>query len=243
MCALRTNLFVEMGMPSIQDAKTIEDAAAFVRRERQKRGWTAQDLADRLMEASAAVGDEMTLSQQAISFFETGKTKSFPRWLRHIDLVLVGHDIAERPGTLPMPANDDGTVEIAKVDLALGMGATFLDDEFVPVEKVRISESLLRVYTDAPPEMLAIVDGIGDSMNPTIQDGDKVLIDMSQRVPMMHDRIWAMAFAGMGMIKRLRARPDGTMLLLSDNPSVPDDRATDGELHIIGRVAGVLRKL
>ncbi len=142
-----------------------------------------------------------------------------------------------------VPANDDGTVEIAKVDLALGMGATFLDDEFVPVEKVRISESLLRVYTDAPPEMLAIVDGIGDSMNPTIQDGDKVLIDMSQRVPMMHDRIWAMAFAGMGMIKRLRARPDGTMLLLSDNPSVPDDRATDGELHIIGRVAGVLRKL
>lgn len=145
-------------------------------------------------------------------------------------------------GFLP-DRTDDDSVLIDQVDVSFGMGATFLDADVVPVEQVRFSRAYLRTFTDANPEYLFVARGIGDSMNPTIQDSDVVLVDRSQRVPQMHDRIWAMSFAGMGMIKRLRPRPDGAMRVLSDNPSVPEDLATDGELFVIGRVVAIVRKV
>ncbi|NVE96087.1 hypothetical protein HUO12_14370, partial [Altererythrobacter sp. JGD-16] len=55
--------------------------------------------------------------------------------------------------------------------------------------------------------------------------------------------IWAFSFGGVGMIKRLRPRPDGSVAILSDNPSVPEDRAVDDELHLIGRVVARVAKL
>lgn len=45
-----------------------------------------------------------------------------------------------------------------------------------------------------------------------------------------------------GMIKRLRPMPDRSVKILSDNPSVPPETATDGELHVLGRVATIIRE-
>lgn len=142
-----------------------------------------------------------------------------------------------------MVDEDDDTVEVAALDVSYGMGGTFIEEHLVNVEKVKFSRSWLRQYTDAPPELLFVANGIGDSMWPTIHDTDGVVVDRSDRVPRMVDKIWAMSFGEIGMIKRLRPRPDGTMTILSDNPQVPDDRATDGELNVIGRVVAIVRKV
>jgi phage repressor protein C with HTH and peptisase S24 domain len=142
-----------------------------------------------------------------------------------------------------VPEESDDTVEVTALDVAYGMGGTYIDDAQVGSEKVKFSRSWLRHYTDAPPEMLFVAQGIGDSMWPTIHDTDTVIVDRSERVPRMADKIWAMAFGDVGMIKRLRPRPDGTMVILSDNPQVPEDRATDGELFIVGRVVAIVRKV
>lgn len=140
---------------------------------------------------------------------------------------------------------DDDTVEIDSVDVGYGMGGTYLDapDAAVEVEKLRFTRTFLRNFTPAPPEMLFVATGHGDSMNPTIQDSDVVLVDRSDREPKMRDKIWAMSMGGIGMIKRLRPQPDGTMIILSDNRDVPEDRATDGELFIHGRVVAIVRKV
>lgn len=58
----------------------------------------------------------------------------------------------------------------------------------------------------------------------------------------MADRIWVLTWGGMGMVKRLRGRPDGGLTLISDNPSVPDEIPYDGEAHVIGRVVAIVRK-
>lgn len=135
-----------------------------------------------------------------------------------------------------------GMVAVRELDLAFGMGATFLD---VPVtEQVRyFPREWLRQFTKAAPEHLAWVQGVGDSMAPTLLDSDTLLLDLSKKSLSMSDQIWALAYCGLGMVKRLRPTPDGGLRLLSDNPAVPEETSHDGEVQLIGRVVAFTRKL
>lgn len=137
-------------------------------------------------------------------------------------------------------------VEIDMIDLSYGMGGgTFLDSDHVDVEKVNFSESWLRQFTNSPPEFLASTRGMGDSMMPTIHDRDVVIIDKSQkRLDLsLGDKIWAIVYGGVGMIKRLRPQPDGTVKISSDNQLIRDELATDGDLYIVGRVIAKVSNL
>ena len=80
-------------------------------------------------------------------------------------------------------------------------------------------------------------------MEPTIRSGELIVIDRSQDNLRFGDGIWAVAWGDIGMIKRLRPLPDGTVEIHSDNPQVRPGLASDGELHIIGRVIAVVRRL
>jgi phage repressor protein C with HTH and peptisase S24 domain len=155
---------------------------------------------------------------------------------------------SDDPGNFALPApapTNDNLVEIAEIDLAYGMGASFLDEDdgAVVANTMPFPREWLRNFTRSPADQLFFARGAGDSMMPTIHDSDIVLIDRSQATPKMADQIWAFAFGGVGMIKRLRPRPDGSVAILSDNTAVPADRAVDGELHIIGRVVAVQKKV
>lgn len=139
------------------------------------------------------------------------------------------------------PEPDPDMVQLHELDLAFGMGATYLDLP-VKAQTRSFSREWLRNFTSSPPKDLFFARGVGDSMMPTILDSDIVLIDRSQITPVMGDQIWAVAFGQVGMIKRLRPMPDGSVKILSDNPSVPPEIACDGELHLLGRVVTIMRK-
>lgn len=143
----------------------------------------------------------------------------------------------------PVISSDDDDVEIDSIDLAYGLGGTFVDDDSVEVEKAKFSRSWLRKFTDAPPERLFSTAGAGDSMWPTIHDRDEVIVDRSSRVVDQGDKIWAIVFGGVGMIKRLRPLPDGTVKIMSDNQQVRDELATDSDLFVVGRVAAIVRRV
>ncbi len=135
-------------------------------------------------------------------------------------------------------------VEILEIDLAYGMGGgIFVNDGAVRENTLTFSRSWLRNFSNAPPDYLFFCRGAGDSMTPTIHDNDIVLIDRSQNTVRMRDQIWAVTIGDFGMIKRLRPQADGTVLILSDNPNVPPDTASDGEMFIIGRVVAIVRKV
>lgn len=138
--------------------------------------------------------------------------------------------------------SDADMVEIAELDLAFGMGGGAFLDEAVRVRNQPFGRRWLRNFTDSPFEALRFARGMGDSMMPTILDADIVLIDTAQQTPRMSDQIWAIHMHGLGMIKRLRAGPDGSMKILSDNPSVPEEIAYDGEMQVLGRVVAAVRR-
>ena len=146
-------------------------------------------------------------------------------------------------GTRLSEEAESDEVQIDSIDLAYGMGGTFLDSDAVEVSKSTFSRGWLRQYTDSAPEHLFSSTGIGDSMYPTIHDRDGVIADRSHRTVDQGDKIWAIVFGGIGMIKRLRPMPDGTVRIMSDNPQVSDEFATDGDLSVVGRVVAIVRRV
>lgn len=153
--------------------------------------------------------------------------------------------IAFPPGSEPGRRDDagelPGMIMIKEADLVLGFGGAYLDG---PVEEraIPFPEHWVRQFTDAPAEMLTFIRGRGDSMEPTVPDGAVCLLDLSRRRIDEQDALWAVAYGELGMVKRLRAMPDGSIKIMSDNPNVAPEHATDGELYIIGRCCGVFRK-
>ncbi|MBB5987390.1 S24 family peptidase [Sphingobium lignivorans] len=133
-------------------------------------------------------------------------------------------------------------VEVAEIDLRFGLGGAFMDEH--PEIQVRsFSRAWLRQITTSPPDQLCWAKGRGNSMEPTISDGDIILIDRTEQRVDYGDLYWAIAFGQVGMIKRLRPMPDGSVKILSDNPSVPPDVAVDDELHVFGRVVAIVKKV
>jgi phage repressor protein C with HTH and peptisase S24 domain len=88
------------------------------------------------------------------------------------------------------------------------------------------------------PANLVVIEAFGDSMQPTISDGDVMLVDISE------DRVRGSAIYVVGagneaVVKRVELRLDGSLLVKSDNPSyepiiLPRDDAD--ELRVIGKV-------
>lgn len=140
-------------------------------------------------------------------------------------------------------AQDLGLALIDEVDLALGMGATYLDGTAEVKGRAPFRLEWLRGLYDGPVNALKVVQGRGDSMEPTIRDGDIVLIDTSSRMLADQDMIWAVSYGELGMIRRLRRLPSGALLMSPDNPVVRPTEAHDGECHIMGRVIFIGRRM
>ena len=150
-----------------------------------------------------------------------------------------------RPGDTGTPAVlDQYDIElIRRVDISYAMGdgaviADYPDTGFIPFDR-----QFLRTLTLSFAKSLIIANGDGDSMTPTIFDNDLVMIDTSARRVTMQDRIWALTVAGAGMIKRIRMLPNGRVLVLSDNPSVPPQEYDTEDVYLVGRVVWIGRKM
>ncbi len=92
-------------------------------------------------------------------------------------------------------------------------------------------------------DQVFIARGEGDSMQPTLLDGDVVIIDRAQDAIAQQDRLWAIGYGELVMIKRVRRMPDGGYQINSDNPAVTPITAYDDEMHVVGRVVWIGRKV
>ena len=84
-------------------------------------------------------------------------------------------------------------------------------------------------------DRLICISAAGDSMHPTLRDGDLVALDHSRTDPLDGAIFVLRSDAGVA-IKRLRGRPGGPWRLTSDNPRYPPRPVTAAH-RIIGRVA------
>ncbi|HIJ83940.1 MAG: Prophage MuSo1, transcriptional regulator, Cro/CI family [Magnetococcales bacterium] len=88
------------------------------------------------------------------------------------------------------------------------------------------------------PRFLTVIDAIGDSMVPTINDGDVLLVDLRQKEP-QDNRIFVLRLDNQLYAKRLHTRPNQEIEVQSDNPQTPPFPVALGRsqgVDIIGRV-------
>lgn len=137
----------------------------------------------------------------------------------------------------------DSLAMVPQLELGFSMGGGSVFEDYPSQGVMPFQRDWLRGLIRGRLDELFVARGDGDSMEPTLKDGDIVLIDTSQRDVLQQDRIWAVSYGDLGMIKRVRRLPGGTYQLISDNPNVTPIAAYDGEMHVIGRVIWIGRRI
>lgn len=121
---------------------------------------------------------------------------------------------------------------------AMGRGEEQMSDEVV-VGRLTVSPQwvsrTLKPLTDI--KNLRFIHGYGDSMQPTFQDGDILLVDSGVKDPDI-DGVYVMEANGRIYIKRVRQRLDGKYEISSDNATVKTVDVLDGSqaVAVLGRV-------
>src|SRR6185369_4649196 len=99
-------------------------------------------------------------------------------------------------------------------------------------------ERWLKKLTSSHASDLSIVQVEGDSMAPTLNAGDDILVDLGDGPERLRDGIYVLRVDGALLVKRLAIHPVGRRVTVqSDNPAYGDlpDCGLD-EIDCIGRV-------
>lgn len=148
---------------------------------------------------------------------------------------------APRPQHVP-----EGFIGIAEIDVRASAGPGAFHEG---LEETKVTwlfpEAIVRHEFRAPPNELRMITVDGDSMEPLLSSGDRILIDTSQRVPVPPGIfvIWD----GMGLVaKRVEHIPNSDppkVLIKSINPEYQAYERIAEEVNVVGRVVWAARRL
>lgn len=175
-----------------------------------------------------------------------------PHWIKRIQSVLnctadelLGSTVsglADTPAPTYQPESLFVEVPAYDVSASAGDGAEVNGEQIKYMVRFRLD--WLKKKTTASASKLKIISVQGDSMNPTLMDGDSVLLDMTQASP-TKEGIYAIRYDHTLIIKRVQYNPTTKRVaLVSDNklyePMHDIDPAT---LDIVGRAIWQSRNL
>lgn len=137
-----------------------------------------------------------------------------------------------------------GLVFIPSLDVRVSAGDGAIAPPPEAEDYLPVHGSWLRKITSSSTEHLAVLKVSGDSMHPTLSDGDQVLIDLNQR-DISRDGIYVLRHGEAMHVKRLSLNPQTRMASVrSDNPLYPSWKAVaEDDLSIIGRVIWMGRRM
>lgn len=199
-----------------------------------------------LKQASRALGRNDAYLQQ---FLYRGSPRRLPEQLRLRLATITGADqsrFLDSDLRALQPARHDPLIAVPlhAVHAAAGGGSFAAgDDEAQP--GLSFPPDLLRRITATPAGSLKLLSVSGDSMSPTLEDGDLVMVDTGRRMPsppgifILDD--------GVGLVaKRVDAIPNTSpprLRLSSDNPAYSNYQRLIDEVHVVGRVVWFARNI
>lgn len=151
-------------------------------------------------------------------------------------------------GVVPAHASrvPDGFIGIPEIDVRASAGPGAFHEG---LEETKVTwlfpEAIVRHEFRAPPNELRMITVDGDSMEPLLSSGDRILIDTSQRVPVPPGIfvIWD----GMGLVaKRVEHIPNSEppkVLIKSVNPEYQAYERIAEEVNVVGRVVWLARRV
>lgn len=146
----------------------------------------------------------------------------------------------------PPASESAGLVSVPRLDVRASAGAGALDAEERWLGRIGFDAAWLRRHglAGGGADRLSVIRVDGDSMAPTLSDGDEILVDRGDDAGRLRDGIYVLRAEDALIVKRLALRPEGRVSIRGDNPAYPGwpDSERDS-IDIVGRVVWVGRRL
>jgi len=147
--------------------------------------------------------------------------------------------------TLETPSHEDKDfVLIKRYDVRAAAGGGVINHEAPVRERLAFRRSWITSQLHADPDNLVLVDAVGDSMQPTIRQGDLLLVARTSEI--QDEGIYVMSIGDRLVVKRVQLTMDGGIRVTSDNPAYADEELRGQEisqLNIVGRVVWIGRSV
>lgn len=182
-----------------------------------------------------------------------------PRVLREEDRrTLAGYfgideaELGGPPGLRPRAAASAGPdargadlLLVPRIAVAASAGGGALGDEEGDAGRIAFDAGWLRGLARGGTAALSTIRVMGESMEPTLSDGDELLVDTAPDARRIADGIFVLRRDDLLVVKRLQPNPaDGRVTIRSDNPAYPPIPGVDpAQLEIVGRAVWVGRRL
>ena len=216
---------------------------------RQQKGWTQGELAKKLEEHTV----EPLVKAAGIQAMESGtRLEISPALEVYADVLEVSQqwlsgeqdESQVELSNLALDAHHDNIV-IPQLSATGSMGKGILADlehdtivSHVSVNTLWIRENLASISS---PSNLAMITGYGDSMEDTFSHGDVLFVDSGVDEIKM-DAVYVLNLNDELYIKRLQRRPDGSILMISDNAKYQPCTIHNSEkdtFQVLGRIVGI----
>ncbi len=123
--------------------------------------------------------------------------------------------------------------DIPRLPLGASAGPGTLAQDAAPIDRLRFSGRWLR-QQGLEPGMLSVIEVEGDSMEPTLRDGDEILVDRSPRP--LRSGLHVIRLDDVLLVKRLEPGSAGTVQIISDNAAYPRMERPRADVAVLGRV-------
>ena len=143
------------------------------------------------------------------------------------------------------PAAADDFVRIEGFDVGASGGPGALAEDVRAQLGLAFPRNVVREMASGDPRLLSSIRVAGDSMVPTLSDGDTIVVDANDAVGHLRDGVYVLRRDDTLLVKRLGLNPAArTLEIRSDNPAYPSFAGVDpADVHVIGRVKWVGRRL
>ncbi|MDE0101262.1 MAG: S24 family peptidase [Bryobacterales bacterium] len=214
-----------------------------------------------LKAASLAIGRNRTYLQQYVdrgipavlgyrdSETLAGMLRCDPEELRH-EVTPKRRPMKRRPSRIPAGLPGAPVATIPEVTVEVSAGAGTLAEEFVSETALwHWPENMIRHEAGAEPGNLRILRVRGNSMEPELGDGDRIVVDVSRRLPATGETF--VLWDGIGLVvKHVEVLHGDTadedqpprIRLISANPDYAPYSCLVQDVHVLGRVLWVVRR-
>lgn len=110
------------------------------------------------------------------------------------------------------------------------------------VDYIAVKTEWLHRRLNLDARSVLLIEVAGDSMAPTTEDGDLALVD-PREVRVGRDGVYLLKVGSELSVRRLQWRPDGKLIVQSDNPAYQTAVVAPESVNVLGRLVWIGHKL
>ena len=178
-------------------------------------------------------------------FIKRGVPKKLDEADRRILARYFGIDESALGGPMREARSRSGLVGVPQLYIRASAGPGSMVDEEAETGRIGFDERWLRELAGSAAGSLSLIRVTGDSMMPTLAEGDDILVNRADAADRLRDGIYVLRVDDALIVKRIAVSPTGRSLTIrSDNESYPVWTDCDpAEIAVIGRVIWAGRRL